>query len=157
MRRMSTVLITVILISVASWAVAQAPASGPVDVRKLQQQIKQFEAPVIQQQIEQSMKMANQEFQEQMQKVREKLQAVHRSIGDVRGKGLMLGVELVRDRGTKEPATKETLDVLDAAREAGLLIGKGGIDGNVLRIKPPLCITAADVDFAVEVLDQALR
>jgi alanine-glyoxylate transaminase/(R)-3-amino-2-methylpropionate-pyruvate transaminase len=87
----------------------------------------------------------------------EKLQAVHPLIGDVRGKGLMLGVELVRDRGSKEPATKETLDLLDAARELGLLIGKGGIDGNVLRIKPPLCITSADVDFALEVLDRVLR
>jgi alanine-glyoxylate transaminase/(R)-3-amino-2-methylpropionate-pyruvate transaminase len=87
----------------------------------------------------------------------EKLQAVHPLIGDVRGKGLMLGVELVRDRGTKEPATKEILDVLDAARDLGLLIGKGGFDGNVLRIKPPLCIGAADVDFALDVLDRVLR
>jgi 4-aminobutyrate aminotransferase-like enzyme len=87
----------------------------------------------------------------------EKLQAVHPIIGDVRGKGLMLGVELVNDRGTKEPATAKTLDVLDAARSAGLLIGKGGIDGNVLRIKPPMCITAEDVDFALDVLGAALR
>ena len=68
----------------------------------------------------------------------------------------MLGVELVRDRGTKEPAKKETLAVLEAAREMGVLVGKGGIDGNVLRIKPPMCITAADADFAVDVLDRAL-
>jgi len=86
----------------------------------------------------------------------EGLMASHRLIGDVRGMGLMLGVELVRDRATKEPATAETLDVLDATREMGLLVGKGGLDGNVLRIKPPLCITAADVDFAIEVLDRAL-
>jgi len=80
----------------------------------------------------------------------------HQLIGDVRGMGLMLGVELVRDRGTKEPAKKETLAVLEAAREMGVLVGKGGIDGNVLRIKPPMCITAADADFAVDVLDRAL-
>jgi alanine-glyoxylate transaminase/(R)-3-amino-2-methylpropionate-pyruvate transaminase len=86
-----------------------------------------------------------------------KLQAVHPVIGDVRGKGLMLGVELVKDRGTKEPATGKTLDVLDAARSYGLLVGKGGIDGNVLRIKPPMCINAEDVDFALDVLDRALR
>ena len=80
----------------------------------------------------------------------------HRLIGDVRGRGLMLGVELVLDRETKEPATRETLAIWEAAREMGLLIGKGGLDGNVLRIKPPMCINAADVDFALEVLDEAL-
>jgi alanine-glyoxylate transaminase/(R)-3-amino-2-methylpropionate-pyruvate transaminase len=77
-------------------------------------------------------------------------------IGDVRGMGLMLGVELVRDRKTKEPARKETLAVLEAAREMGVLVGKGGIDGNVLRIKPPMCITAEDADFTLDVLDRAL-
>jgi alanine-glyoxylate transaminase/(R)-3-amino-2-methylpropionate-pyruvate transaminase len=86
----------------------------------------------------------------------QKLQHTHPLIGDVRGMGLMLGVELVKDRGRKTPAKEETLDVLEAAREMGVLIGKGGLDGNVLRIKPPMCITAADVDFALEVLDQAL-
>ena len=87
----------------------------------------------------------------------ERLQRDHALVGDVRGMGLMLGVELVRDRGTKEPAKQETLDVLEAAREGGVLIGKGGLDGNVLRIKPPMCVTAADVDFALDVLDAALR
>jgi alanine-glyoxylate transaminase/(R)-3-amino-2-methylpropionate-pyruvate transaminase len=86
----------------------------------------------------------------------QRLQGAHRLIGDVRGMGLMLGVELVRDRVTKEPAKQETLDVLDAMRESGALIGKGGLDGNVLRVKPPMCITAADVDFALDALDQAL-
>ena len=86
----------------------------------------------------------------------ENLMRSHALIGDVRGMGLMLGVELVRDRATKEPARSETLDVLEAMREAGALIGKGGIDGNVLRIKPPMCITAADVDFAIDALDASL-
>jgi alanine-glyoxylate transaminase/(R)-3-amino-2-methylpropionate-pyruvate transaminase len=80
----------------------------------------------------------------------------HRLIGDVRGMGLMLGVELVRDRQTKEPAKEETLAVLEHMRELGVLIGKGGLYGNVLRIKPPMCITGADVDFAVDALDVAL-
>ena len=80
----------------------------------------------------------------------------HQIIGDVRGMGLMLGVELVRDRKTKEPAKKETLALLEAAREMGVLIGKGGLDGNVLRIKPPMCITAEDADFTLDVLDRAL-
>ena len=80
----------------------------------------------------------------------------HRLIGDVRGMGLMLGVELVRDRETKEPAKEETLAVMEHTRELGVLIGKGGLYGNVLRIKPPMCITAADADFALGVLDLAL-
>jgi alanine-glyoxylate transaminase/(R)-3-amino-2-methylpropionate-pyruvate transaminase len=77
-------------------------------------------------------------------------------IGDVRGMGLMLGVELVRDRATRTPAKGETIDILEAAREMGVLFGKGGIDGNVFRIKPPMCITKADADFALDVFDQAL-
>jgi alanine-glyoxylate transaminase/(R)-3-amino-2-methylpropionate-pyruvate transaminase len=85
------------------------------------------------------------------------LQRSHRIIGDVRGMGLMIGVELVRDRATKEPAKGEAADVLEATREMGLLIGKGGLDGNVLRIKPPMCITEADVDFALDVFDQAFQ
>jgi alanine-glyoxylate transaminase/(R)-3-amino-2-methylpropionate-pyruvate transaminase len=85
-----------------------------------------------------------------------RLQRRHPLIGDVRGMGLMLGVELVSDRGTRAPATAETLEVLEAARELGVLVGKGGLQGNVLRIKPPMCITAADVDFALDVLDRAI-
>jgi len=80
----------------------------------------------------------------------------HRLIGDVRGLGLMLGVELVRDRASKEPAKEEALEVMEYAREMGMLVGKGGLEGNTLRIKPPMCITAQDADFAVEVLDAAL-
>jgi alanine-glyoxylate transaminase/(R)-3-amino-2-methylpropionate-pyruvate transaminase len=80
----------------------------------------------------------------------------HDLIGDVRGMGLMIGVELVRDRKTKEPAKKETAALLEAAREMGILVGKGGLDGNVLRIKPPMCITAEDADFTLDVLDRAL-
>ena len=79
----------------------------------------------------------------------------HAIVGDVRGMGLMLGVELVRDRATKEPARQAAADVMEATREMGVLIGKGGLDGNVLRIKPPMCITAEDADFAVDVIDRA--
>lgn len=85
-----------------------------------------------------------------------RLQKHHRLIGDVRGIGLMLGVELVTDRASRAPAGAQTLEVLEAAREMGVLMGKGGLDGNVLRIKPPLCITIEDADFAVDVLDRAL-
>jgi alanine-glyoxylate transaminase/(R)-3-amino-2-methylpropionate-pyruvate transaminase len=86
----------------------------------------------------------------------EELQQRHSLIGDVRGMGLMLGVELVRDRESKEPATSETALVLEEARSMGVLVGKGGLFGNVLRIKPPMCITRDDVDFALAVLDRAL-
>ncbi len=85
----------------------------------------------------------------------EALMARHPIIGDVRGMGLMLGVELVRDRATKEPANTETAEVLEAAKEMGVLVGKGGLYGNVLRIKPPMCLTRDDVDFALDVLDRA--
>ena len=77
-------------------------------------------------------------------------------IGEVRGKGLMLGVELVRDRVSKEPATVETADVLELTKERGLLLGKGGLHGNTLRIKPPMCITQDDADFLVDCLDEVL-
>jgi alanine-glyoxylate transaminase/(R)-3-amino-2-methylpropionate-pyruvate transaminase len=80
----------------------------------------------------------------------------HPLVGEARGMGLMLGLELVTDRSKRTPATAQTLEVLEAAREMGVLIGKGGLDGNVLRIKPPMCITADDVDFALDVLDRAL-
>lgn len=85
-----------------------------------------------------------------------KLQERHALIGDVRGKGLMLGVELVRDRITKEPASDETKQFMELAKDHGILIGKGGLQGNVLRIKPPMCITRADADFALEVFDHIL-
>ena len=84
-----------------------------------------------------------------------KLQLKHNVIGDVRGHGLMIGVELVKDRQTKEPGKAECARVLELAREMGLLIGKGGLWGQTIRIKPPLCVTLADADFLLEVLDIA--
>jgi alanine-glyoxylate transaminase/(R)-3-amino-2-methylpropionate-pyruvate transaminase len=68
----------------------------------------------------------------------------------------MLGVELVRDRGTKEPAREETTELFEQLRQLGVLVGKGGLSANVLRIKPPLCITAADVDYAIAAMDKSL-
>ncbi|HEX9893025.1 MAG TPA: aspartate aminotransferase family protein, partial [Gemmatimonadales bacterium] len=82
----------------------------------------------------------------------EELMSRHHLVGDVRGMGLMLGVELVEDRATRIPARAATTAVLETAKDLGLLLGRGGLDGNVLRIKPPLCITADDVDYALEVL-----
>jgi alanine-glyoxylate transaminase/(R)-3-amino-2-methylpropionate-pyruvate transaminase len=84
------------------------------------------------------------------------LQKKHPLIGDVRGRGLMVGVELVEDRATKAPANKKTADIFERCKDLGLLIGKGGYFGNVLRIKPPMCLTEADIDFMLEVLDIAI-
>jgi alanine-glyoxylate transaminase/(R)-3-amino-2-methylpropionate-pyruvate transaminase len=78
-------------------------------------------------------------------------------IGDVRGKGLMLGVELVKDKKTKEPAAQETLKAMDLAKERGVLLGKGGMAGNVLRIKPPLCVNKTDADWIISALEESLK
>jgi alanine-glyoxylate transaminase/(R)-3-amino-2-methylpropionate-pyruvate transaminase len=87
----------------------------------------------------------------------EKLKQKHSLIGDVRGKGLLLGIELVKDRATKEPAKAECAQVLENARQKGLLLGKGGLWGQTIRFAPPMCITQADADFLLDVLDQALN
>ena len=86
----------------------------------------------------------------------EELQEKHTLIGEVRGLGLMQALELVEDRKTKVPATAATLRVMEAARENRLLIGRGGLDGNVLRISPPLNITHDDVDAFTKALDASL-
>jgi alanine-glyoxylate transaminase/(R)-3-amino-2-methylpropionate-pyruvate transaminase len=85
----------------------------------------------------------------------ELLKAKHRIIGDVRGKGLMLGIELVKDRATKEPAKAECAEAVERARELGLLLGKGGLWGQTIRFAPPMCLTKADADFLLAVLDEA--
>jgi len=84
------------------------------------------------------------------------LQEKHPLIGEVRGLGLMLGVELVKDRKSKEPASAETAAVVEACKDRGLLLGKGGLFGNVIRIKPPMCITKDDCDFLADCLDLCL-
>lgn len=78
-------------------------------------------------------------------------------IGDVRGKGLMIGIELVKDRAEKTPAVEEAKRVRDLCRERGLLIGVGGVKGCVLRIQPPLVITLEQIDKALETLEGAIR
>jgi len=82
------------------------------------------------------------------------LQRSHRLIGEVRGRGLLLGIELVRDHISKEPATEEAANVHEVAKDRGLLTGRGGVYGNVLRINPPMCITKADVNFLADCLDE---
>ena len=85
----------------------------------------------------------------------EELQQKHALIGDVRGMGLMQALELVKDRKTKEPAPEATTQVMERARQNGLLIGKGGLYGNTLRLAPMLNTSKADVDVAVKLLDKS--
>ena len=70
--------------------------------------------------------------------------------------GLMLGAELVKSQESREPAIAETAEIMEQTKERGLLIGKGGLFGNVLRIKPPMCFTKENADFLVKVLDESL-
>lgn len=78
-------------------------------------------------------------------------------VGEVRGKGLMVGAELVADPETKEPARDETEGVRHRMRELGVLVGSGGSKGNVIRFQPPLVVSEEQVDRIVEVFEQALR
>jgi 4-aminobutyrate aminotransferase-like enzyme len=86
----------------------------------------------------------------------EELRQKYPLIGDVRGMGMMQALELVRDRQTKEPAPAETNQVMERARDNGLLIGKGGLFGNVIRMAPPMNISKADVEEGVRLLDKSL-
>jgi 4-aminobutyrate aminotransferase-like enzyme len=81
-----------------------------------------------------------------------------RSIGDVRGLGLMQGVELVEDEMSRDrtPATALTLQLFEETKKRGLLIGKGGLTGNVLRIAPALTVTADEVNEALDLLHESL-
>ena len=87
----------------------------------------------------------------------EKLQTKYDMIGDVRGMGLMQGLELVDDRETREPAPQKANDLMEATRKQGLLIGKGGLYGNVMRIAPPLTTTEDEVIECIDKLDKAFN
>ena len=83
------------------------------------------------------------------------LQDKHPLIGDVRGMGLMQAIELVQDRQSKAPASAEALRLMEAARENRILIGRGGLEGNVIRISPPMNIGRSDVDDFIVALDRS--
>jgi 4-aminobutyrate aminotransferase-like enzyme len=86
-----------------------------------------------------------------------KLQQRYDAIGDVRGQGLFLGIELVTDRKTKVPATQLAKQVADGARERGILIGTEGPHDNVLKMRPSMIFSQANADFLLEVLDESFK
>jgi 4-aminobutyrate aminotransferase-like enzyme len=81
----------------------------------------------------------------------------HELVGDVRGEGFFLGMELVKDRKTKEPAKEVAAKLLQETFKRKMLIGLGGLDGNVVRIEPPLVLTREHIDESIDVFDEALR
>ena len=85
------------------------------------------------------------------------LQQKHQLIGDVRGLGLMVGVELVKDQKLKTPAPNEAAKIRELALSKGVLLGHGGVKGNIVRIQPPLVITEEQLDKTVQVVDECLK
>lgn len=84
-----------------------------------------------------------------LQKIKDK----HDVVGDFRGRGLMVGVEFVKDRTTKEPAPDEAATIAELAKDSGIIFGRGGVFGNILRINPPICASEEDMVFLTDVLD----
>ena len=91
-----------------------------------------------------------------LQRLRE-MQPAHEVIGDVRGSGLFIGVELVRDRNALTPATAEAAAIVERIRELGVLVGTDGPHGNVIKIRGPMALSLADADRIVAALDRALE
>ena len=82
---------------------------------------------------------------------------IHENVGNVRGSGLFWGVELVTDRESREPATRQTSDVVQHMRESGVLIGSDGPYDNVLKIRPPMVFSDADAELLAQALSNALH
>ncbi|KAM8960888.1 alanine--glyoxylate aminotransferase 2, mitochondrial [Pelodytes ibericus] len=92
-------------------------------------------------------------FLQKLAKLRDRFEIV----GDVRGKGMMIGVEMVKDKKTLEPLPAEEMNLIwEDCKDMGVLIGKGGLHNQTFRIKPPMCITKDDVDFALAVFEASL-
>ena len=84
------------------------------------------------------------------------LQDKHECVGDVRGAGLFIGFELVTDRNSKQPNKTLALNLIEALREEFVLTSVAGPYGNVLKLRPPLCFQAEDIDWLVSALDRCL-
>jgi 4-aminobutyrate aminotransferase len=83
------------------------------------------------------------------------LKEKYRIVGEVRGMGLIQGIEIVKEK--KEPAPDFVAEIFERTRGEGLLIGRGGLYGNVIRITPPLTVEKAEIDHAVRILDQTFE
>jgi len=86
--------------------------------------------------------------------VLDRLHQRYEIIGEVRGRGLMQAIEIVEDRKSKTPATKITADIFEKTREHGLVVSKSGANRNILRMVPPLCLSADDVPAIEEAFDR---
>ncbi|XP_068191195.1 alanine--glyoxylate aminotransferase 2, mitochondrial-like [Antennarius striatus] len=87
-----------------------------------------------------------------------KLRDKYDIIGDVRGKGLQIGVEMVKDKASREPLPPEGVaEIFEDVKDMGVLMGKGGLYGQTFRIKPPMCITMKDADFFVAVFNRSVH
>ncbi|MGA2140077.1 MAG: aminotransferase class III-fold pyridoxal phosphate-dependent enzyme, partial [Verrucomicrobiia bacterium] len=84
----------------------------------------------------------------------DKLVRKHKIVGEHRGKGLMRGLEIVKDKQSKEAAPQHVQRAMELCKDRGMLIGRGGMAGNTIRIKPPFCITKDDCDFIIKTLDE---
>jgi 4-aminobutyrate aminotransferase-like enzyme len=101
-----------------------------------------------------------QKSEERGRQLREALEAMKEKypfIGEVRGMGLMQAVELVENRKTKEPAPKKAARFMEASKRQGILVGKGGLYGNVLRIAPPMLISKGEIADGIARLEKAFE
>jgi len=89
-----------------------------------------------------------------LRKVFDRLHQKHEIVGDVRSHGLMLAIELVKDRRSKEPAAAETADIFEKTRDNGLVMSKSGVNRNILRMVPPMCIQESDVAQVEDALER---
>jgi 4-aminobutyrate aminotransferase-like enzyme len=102
--------------------------------------------------LQQNARLVGAHFKQGLRRLAER----HPWIGDVRGRGLLVGLELVRDRKTLEPAAPETRRVVNRMRDLGVLTATEGPHGNVLKLRPPICFTREQADLTVAAVDQAL-
>jgi len=80
----------------------------------------------------------------------------HTAIGDIRGTGLFIAVELIKDKESREPATAFTADVVNGLKDRGVLTGSIGPDANILKLRPPMVLSRDDADYMLGILDEAL-
>lgn len=87
----------------------------------------------------------------------QELQKESSYIGEIRGKGLMIGIEIVEDKTSRAPSPQKTVEIMELAKDHGLLIGKGGLFANTLRLAPPLRFTEENVDEAMKILEKVFH